>query len=393
MCRLFDVEMAFIAVGETRKKLNAKYSYPNNEAIEKEILSLKEEWGSYDDLKKANVEGLYLLVKEQINSVLFIPIEAKNSKIQYLFLCNRKTSAFLDRLFTTYDLNFSKILTKYILPWLVLFLQKAEGKDRKIFAERFKRGLNTIIIRVENRYTNESTFKEDDISKELQEEDKDEIKALLKEAEEKIDMWYMPIVSLINEEIFGYEMLSRDITKGIPVFPKDIFERAKTLGSDALTQLDCLCIKKVFDKLRESNYPEGKFICINIHPYTIFDRSFEKIIKEISHETPSRILPWFIVFEIVETGLIADYERFKEKIAELLSYNIHFAADDHGEGVATDQRLLALSPNYVKVSGEFIDKLLTDNAVKEMMIGLVKATRNFRGLVIAETIRGYTIFS
>ncbi|HAW50504.1 TPA: hypothetical protein DCX16_06115 [bacterium] len=387
ICRLFDVEMTLVAEGEERDNLKVKYMYPEKKAMIEERLSLREESGSYDDLSNANLKGLRPLVDQGINSILFIPINEK----EYLFMCNRNTPVILDRLFTSYDLLFGKILSKYIFPQYKGVSRKE--LDRKIYEGKFQRELETIIARVVSRYKavssyeEELKFKEDDISKELQTEDKDEIKELLKEAEKKIDMWFMPIVSLITREIYGYEMLARDITEEKPGFPKDIFARAKTLGKDALIQLDCLCIKKVFDKLKRDGYPEGKFLFINIYPATIYDSSFEKIVKEVAEEKETPIiLPWFIVFEIVETGPIEDYKKFRKRIKELLNYQVNFADDDHGSGLATNERLLELKPNHIKIGGNFIVHLLADEARKDLVRGAVGASREFGGRVIAENI-------
>lgn len=382
--RLFDIEIAFIAEREKRDNLKVKYMYPEKKAMMEERLSLREESGSYDDLSNANLKGLSPLVGQGINSILFIPIEADDLEKQYLFMCNRNTPVILDRLFTNYDLVFAKILFRYIFPQYKGVSRKE--LDRKVYEGKFQGELETIIARVVSRYKEELKFKEDDISKELQTEDKDETKELLKEAGEKIDMWFMPIVSLINREIYGYEMLARDITKGKPVFPKDIFARAKTLGEDALIQLDCLCIKKVFDKLKRDGYPEGKFLFINIYPATIYDSSFEKIVKGVAEEKIPAISPWFIIFEIVETGPIEDYKKFRNRIKELLNYHVNFADDDHGSGLATNERLLELKPNHIKIGGNFIVHLLGNDAIKSLVGGAVGASREFGGRVIAENI-------
>lgn len=390
ICRLFDLKTAFVAEGEKRDNLEVKYIYPEEKAIKKVGLPLREEVGSYDDLSKADVKGLSQLVLQGINSVLFIPIETEDLEAQYLFMCNRTIPAILDRLFTNYDIVFGRILSRYIFPqykWL-----SREELDRRIYEGKFQRELETIIARVVNRYVvnryrEELSFKKEDISEELQEEDSNEIRAVLKEAEEKVDMWFMPIVSLLNRQIFGYEMLARDITKERPGFPKDIFARARTLGKEALVQLDCLCISKVFNKLRRKGYPEGKFLFINIYPDTIYDESFERIVQEVAEEREAPVIPpWFLVFEIVETGPIEDYKGFRGRIKELLYYHINFADDDHGSGLATNERLLELRPNHIKIGGKFIVHLPADEAIMELVKGAVGASSNFGARVIAENI-------
>ncbi|MFH1562614.1 MAG: EAL domain-containing protein [Nitrospirota bacterium] len=371
--KLFDLEIAFIAE-KKGEKLVILYVSAEKKEVENRLkgaifvideildLALKEELSLIqNDLKDySQFKGF--------DSMLSIPIETVGPKCQYLFLCNRRELAIFESLYTTYDANLCKILH------FNLFYHP-EVPSEEI--------LQSIIKVVEDLYCKTPR---DMISEKIRERE-NEIGNTLCNAKKNIEMFYMPIVFLQNpSNIFGYEMLARNVRESdSKKCPYEIFEKAKKLGIS--NRLDYICVRKAFDKIEKVfTHPEenpslqGKFFFINIHQETVGEDKFKELLKEKS----SSILPWFVVFEIIDAGSIKDNEKFREGIKELFLYGYHFADDDHKEW-EDDERFVKLKPRYIRIGEKFMHKLVSGQK-NETIEKLVKGAFDFGGYVVAEYI-------
>ncbi len=374
IAELFDVEMAFIAE-KKGKKLIVLHPYTKEKEAENRLIG-NVDFKIDETLNMAFKQGLSLSQDdlrnypqfERFNSILPIPIETIGRKLQYMFLCNRRETTIHGSFYTTYDSNLCRILYVYLS-----FYSELPSEDI----------LQSVIKIVEGSYR---SLPEEVISDKKKFREK-EINNTLCRAKDDIEMFYMPIVSLQNpSNIFGYEMLSRDATESNPNpkgYPREIFEKAKVLGISS--KLDNICVKKVFDKIEkvftnpeENPSLQGKFFFINIHQETVYNNQFKELLKKKS----SLILPWFVVFEIIDTGFIKDYEKFREAIKELFLYGYHFADDDHNEW--KDERF-GLKPRHISIGEKLIIKSIYGGG-KETIENLVKGAFDFGGYVVAEYI-------
>jgi EAL domain-containing protein (putative c-di-GMP-specific phosphodiesterase class I) len=67
-----------------------------------------------------------------------------------------------------------------------------------------------------------------------------------------------------------------------------------------------------------------------------------------------------VVFEILETENIDNYENVSEFIKSVKYYGAKIAIDDFGAGFSNFQRISQLNVDYIKIDGSLIQNILTD---------------------------------
>jgi EAL domain-containing protein (putative c-di-GMP-specific phosphodiesterase class I) len=168
---------------------------------------------------------------------------------------------------------------------------------------------------------------------------KDEVTTII--TSKGMELFLLPIISLIDESIAGYEILSRGPVGSPMREPAKLFGTALHFG--LRENLEVACIAKALSRIRK--IPEQYFIAINISPDLISRPAFSDIINEKSlKDVLSRV-----VFEITEHFPIQTSVEFLNSIRLLKSMGIRLALDDTGCGFAHLDTVKMLHPHFVKL--------------------------------------------
>ncbi len=172
-------------------------------------------------------------------------------------------------------------------------------------------------------------------------------------AKDKITPYFQPIYNTHTKKIEKYECLARIIKDNKEVLTPyhflDISIKAK-LYHEITTSM----IKKSFEFFKYKKYE----FSINLSISDIEDsRILKFIIDSIENfEEPNRI-----VFEILESDKIGNYEELKKFIALVKQYGCKIAIDDFGSGYSNFSHILALNVDYLKIDASLVKFITTDD--------------------------------
>ncbi|MCD7036117.1 EAL domain-containing protein [Metabacillus sp. GX 13764] len=191
--------------------------------------------------------------------------------------------------------------------------------------------------------------------------------------------YLQPIISLQNEEIFGYESLLRT---GGGISPGELFTIAQQTHTHSF--LDKRAREQAIIAKKE-RIEDGKKVFINFLPSTIYNPDY--CLRHTFHLVEKYgISPDDLVFEVVETEKIADIDHLKRILDTYRKNGMKVALDDLGAGFSTPEVLKDLRPDFVKIDRHYIDGCDASNE-KQNFIKKVAALSDSLGItVLAEGI-------
>jgi EAL domain-containing protein (putative c-di-GMP-specific phosphodiesterase class I)/GGDEF domain-containing protein len=188
-------------------------------------------------------------------------------------------------------------------------------------------------------------------------------------------------------QITKYEALIRIIEfkdgKKSIIFPDSFIEISKQ--NTSYTEISKIMIEKSlsFFKNRDEK------ISINISPGDLFNvEIMDTLIENIKKfDTPSKI-----VVEITEQDGIVDFDRFVHGIKRLKRLGVMLAIDDFGSGYANYAHILVIKPDYLKIDGSLVTKILQDDDIKILIRSIILFAKELNIKIIAEYIENKEIF-
>jgi len=169
---------------------------------------------------------------------------------------------------------------------------------------------------------------------------------------DKVVPFYQPIYNNQSGKIEKYEALVRLIDdKGKAIAPFFFLNVAKR--SHQYFQLTETMLEKCFEYFKDKEFE----FSINLSESDISDIGIhEFILQKLEHYNfGSRV-----VFEILETENIDNYENVSEFIKSVKYYGAKIAIDDFGSGFSNFQRISQLNVDYIKIDGSLIQNILSD---------------------------------
>ena len=201
----------------------------------------------------------------------------------------------------------------------------------------------------------------------------------------RIICYYQPIVSSITNEIIKYETLVRMIDKNGLVIPPleflDISKKTKLYSHITLEVITQAC--NTFENRNEN-------FSVNISIDDIKDpNTVHEIIKTITTtKTASRI-----VFEILESEGIENYEEVNDFIIQMKALGAKIAIDDFGTGYSNFEHILKLNVDYIKIDGSLIKGMTNNNKHKIIVETIVDFARKIGSKTVAEFVTDEPTFS
>lgn len=206
----------------------------------------------------------------------------------------------------------------------------------------------------------------------LREESKMEIRvrALFKTALKRaqVKTLFQPIYDLEENEIFGYEALSRGPEGTEIEAPLMLFSIADAL--DELAKLESICHWKALLEYKKIENSTKKFLFLNTSSKLLQEKSFSFIeelmstIEELGYSREN------IVIELTERYAITDFKSLKEKIERLKEEGFKISIDDVGVGYSSLHTLAELKPDFLKYDMILVRNIHED-LIKQKLLELV----------------------
>jgi len=151
-------------------------------------------------------------------------------------------------------------------------------------------------------------------------------------------------------------------------------------------KLSQMMIERVLDEA--PSHPFAVSVNLNIsdiYNQEILDIIFEKL-KKMNE-------PQKIIFEIVESEEITDYDYMREFTGKIHSLGAKIAIDDFGSGYSNLMHILRIDLDYLKITGEIVKELCTDKSCQEF-VSMISNWANVRNKkVVAEFVENDDIQS
>lgn len=195
---------------------------------------------------------------------------------------------------------------------------------------------------------------------------------------------YQPILDIKTNKINKYETLVRMIDKdGNLITPINFLNIAKK------TKLYSHITQEVIHQACNTFKDREEAFSINLSIDDIKDsNTVQEIIKTIiKTNTASRI-----IFEILESEGIENYEEVVNFITQIKALGAKIAIDDFGTGYSNFEHILKLNVDYIKIDGSLIKGIQQDKKHKIIVETIVDFAKKVGSKTIAEFVSDEEIF-
>ena len=130
----------------------------------------------------------------------------------------------------------------------------------------------------------------------------------------------------------------------------------------------------------------GIRISVNIFPQTMQDAQWMILFSEGTRRDPS--LAERLIIEVTETAAMLEPARTLEFMARLRRHGCAFALDDFGMGHTSFGSLRDFRFDIIKIDGNFITDITTNEDSRFFVSKLVEIGRHFDMMTVAEFVQG-----
>jgi diguanylate cyclase (GGDEF)-like protein/PAS domain S-box-containing protein len=201
----------------------------------------------------------------------------------------------------------------------------------------------------------------------------------------RIVCYYQPIMDLATGEIKKYETLVRMVdTENKIILPLDFLSIAKK------TKLYSHLTKEIIHQACNTFKDRDETFSINLSIDDIKDlTTLQEIIQTIiKTKTSNRI-----IFEILESEGIENYDEITNFITQVKALGAKIAIDDFGTGYSNFEHILRLHVDYIKIDGSLIKNIDKNDRHKIIVETIVEFSKKIGAKTIAEFVGDETIFN
>ncbi len=207
-------------------------------------------------------------------------------------------------------------------------------------------------------------------------------------AEDRMVLYFQPIVDVSRGEISYYEALIRlRETNGDIVAPGHFIPSLEASGEMHL--LDRWIIKLATRTLKQ--HPELKQIAINLSAQAFKDEQLVPSILATLKET--RVNPKRITFELTESASLFNLSITQKVIAQLHKLGCSFSVDDFGSGFSSFAYLKDLPADFIKLDGSFIQNLHQDEVDRSLVRSMIQVIQALGKKAVAEYVENEQILN
>jgi PAS domain S-box-containing protein len=199
-------------------------------------------------------------------------------------------------------------------------------------------------------------------------------------------VYYQPIVSLRNDQITGFETLSRWQRPEGLIMPGEFIAVAGETG--IILPINQQLLYEACRQLRSWHalFPSDSplTISVNITPKQFAQPDLASQIGKILKETG--LDPSAVNLEITETIAMADADRSAVVLSELKALGVRLDIDDFGTGYSSLSRLQHFPVDRLKIDRSFISRMDTDGETREIIRIIIMLAHGLGLKVVAEGV-------
>lgn len=203
--------------------------------------------------------------------------------------------------------------------------------------------------------------------------------------DDRIVPYFQPILNNHTGKIEKYECLIRMIDKDgdvkSPVFFLNLSKKNKLYYD-----LTRIMIQKSIETFRKTDYD----FSINLSVDDIIDEDTNRFIISYLKENPE--VAGRMVFEILESEGIENYEEVKNFIDEIKALRCKVAIDDFGAGYSNFSHILKLKVDYIKIDASLTQMVTEDKNYQIIIQTIVDFSRKLDIKTIAEFVHSRPIY-
>jgi diguanylate cyclase (GGDEF)-like protein/PAS domain S-box-containing protein len=207
--------------------------------------------------------------------------------------------------------------------------------------------------------------------------------------ENRLELYFQPIVPIgTNPARRGhYELLVRMRDENGRLVPPNAFIPAAE-RYNIMPMVDRWVISQALEHLvfqpADGKSEHGYTLAINLSGTSLNDDSFlEFVVAEFDRYHP---VPGSICFEVTETAAISNLGRAAHFMRELKGRGCEFSLDDFGNGLSSFSYLQNLPVDYIKIDGNFVRNIATNNVHQCMVDAMWRVGRAMGIRMIAEHV-------
>lgn len=195
---------------------------------------------------------------------------------------------------------------------------------------------------------------------------------------------FQPIVSNFGKERKKYEALVRLEDKGKLVSPYFFLEISKK--TKHYSQITKTMIQKTFTMFKDQDVE----FSINLTIQDILNAQIKEYIFEM---VQSYNLGERVVFEIVESESIQNFQDVIGFINEVRRFGCKIAIDDFGTGYSNFEYLLKIKADYIKIDGSMIKNIDKDTDAQIVVATIVDFAKKMGVKTVAEFVENEAIYN
>jgi diguanylate cyclase (GGDEF)-like protein len=195
--------------------------------------------------------------------------------------------------------------------------------------------------------------------------------------------YFQPIVSVKNKDEKKYEVLMRLIDNGTPISPIFFLDIAKETRQ--YTELTKIILDKAFKKLLTTD----AVFSINLSMIDITDK---ETVEYIYTNIKKYNIGNQIVFEILETENITDFDTILEFIKQVKALGVKIAIDDFGSGYSNFAYFSMMKPDFLKIDGSLIKNIKRGSTEYLIVEAIVKFAKSLNIMLVAEFVSNKEIY-
>jgi len=197
---------------------------------------------------------------------------------------------------------------------------------------------------------------------------------------------FQPIVD-INGKIVKYESLMRmlkvDGKEEVLMSPHHFLDIA--LKTNLYHRISEIVMRKSIEYFKDRDIDFSLNFALWDMENKSFIRELEKLIKKYN-------IGKRVVFEIVETENIENYEMFRKFIERFRKMGVRIAIDDFGSGYSNFSYIIDIKPDYLKIDGSLIKNIDVDKESYILVKAIVALAKELGIKTIAEFVRSDEVF-
>ncbi len=196
--------------------------------------------------------------------------------------------------------------------------------------------------------------------------------------------FFQPIFDNVLHEVAGYECLMRMVDSNgkfiSPFFFLDIAKKSRLY-----TQLTRIIVEK---SCRHFQHIDCRF-SINLSVEDMLNRETVAFIKQqvAAYDVADKI-----IFEILESEGIENYDDIARFIDEMKKIGCKVAIDDFGSGYSNFEHLLQLKVDFIKIDGTLIKNIHEDNDAQIVVETIVDFARKLNIKTVAEFVHNDAVY-